>query len=80
MMAQVWGWEAFFGQVQSFLSHLDMSNSSQNYLQHCLERLEMIISSTAAIKRTLDDGMLSRSGLTAQQVSILRQYKGLLDS
>ena len=77
MAAEVWGWERFFAEVNAFLSHLEINNSHQ-YLQHCLERLETKISSVALIRRSFADA-LSRSGLTAQQISIVHHYKELLD-
>lgn len=69
-MAEVWGWEAFFHQVLSFLRQLHLENASQDQLQYYLERLEMIMSSTERIKSVL----LASQPSDADEVSIFDHY------
>lgn len=69
-MAEVWGWEAFFHQVLSFLRQLRLENASQDQLQYYLERLEVIMSSTDRIKSALETAEPSN----AEEESILAHY------
>jgi len=74
-MTEIWGWEAFFNHLQSFLRQVRLENTSQDHLEYCLERLEIIISSTVRIRNVLRS---SRSS-GADESSTFTRYAALID-
>ena len=71
-MTEVWGWEAFFHEILSFLGQVHLENASLGGLEYYLERLEVILSSTQRIKDVLDS---SSQPNNADEVSLLDHYR-----
>lgn len=71
-MTEVWGWEAFFREVLSFLGQVHLENASQGRLEYYLERLEVILSNTHRIKNVLDS---SPQPNNADEMSVLDHYR-----
>ncbi len=74
-MTEVWGWEAFFDHVLSFLRQIRLENTSQDILEFYLEHLERIIPSTERIKNILH----SSQSNDADQTALLLHYRRLMD-
>ncbi len=70
---QVWGWQSFFSEIQSFLQLvqlLENGQGRQEHIENCLERLHTVIFNVTTIRDIL-------SGNSADP--ILVQYKELVD-
>ena len=76
-MAAVWGWQAFFGEVASFLRQVRLEDTTQDHLEFCLERFETIILSTRRIRDVLHSSRTSRSSTGG--TGILSRYEELVN-
>ena len=72
-MAEVRGWEAFFGHVLSFLRQVRLDNASQDFLDSYLERLEVVIPHTERILNVLQSSHSSN----ADETALLLRYRRL---
>ena len=72
---EVWGWESYFSEVQSFLRQVQrMDSGRQEHIEYCLERLSTVISGTTRIREVISQAMENSTS-----DAILSYYKTALD-
>ena len=76
VMAELWGWQNYFAEVQHFLRQIQVVNARQDHIEHWIERLETIVSGTARIRDILSAAI---TGGSQQQDTVLQYYKTSLD-
>lgn len=69
----VWGWQRFFEQVMDFLRNIE---SSQEQLEHCMKRLQLVFSGVHRIRDILSNGS---SNTDEEGRAALQYYESMLD-